>query len=305
MSDYASIMGGNAPTAMVGQIVEPGDVAQEWSAFYSIQSADVFLDRFDSSGDSVVDASGNASAARIELGSGDDYVFGGLGNDTIWAGGGNDVIKGGGHYSYGNPRQGNGLEASVAGGGDNTVSGAAGNDFIESGSGNDSLIGGEGLDTIFAGLGNDYVAGGSGADSIRGQGGDDSLFGGSGDDAIHGQDGNDMLVGGSGSDLLMGGAGSDSLFGGSGGDVFAFDHGFGQDVISDFGPGDRINLAAGLNGTGIASAADLVAKGMVSGGTTAAGTKFTVITIGGDTIRLERVDSAEFVDQISSWVKVG
>ena len=52
-----------------------------------------------------------------------------------------------------------------------------------------------------------------------------------------------MLVGGSGQDELMGGAGDDTLFGGTGGDVFAFDEGFGQDVIRDFGPGDRINLA--------------------------------------------------------------
>ena len=93
--------------------------------------------------------------------------------------------------------------------------------------------------------------------------------------SLYGQDGDDLLVGGSGADLLMGGADDDTLIGGSGRDVFAFDDGFGQDVINDFGRGDQINLAADLNGTGIAQASDLVTNGMITGGTTAAGTKFT------------------------------
>ena len=76
--------------------------------------------------------------------------------------------------------------------------------------------------------------------------------------SLYGQDGDDLLVGGSGTDLLMGGADDDTLIGGSGRDVFAFDDGFGQDVINDFGRGDQINLAADLNGTGIAQASDLV-----------------------------------------------
>ncbi len=285
MSDYASIMGGDAPIAMVGQVIGLDDVGRGWDAFYSIRSEDVFLDRFDTSGDSIVDARGTAAGVHVALGGGSDSIDGGSGADSLWAGAGDDTI--------------------VGGAGDNTVVGAAGDDLIVGGDGNESLTGGQGLDTIRAGLGNDYVAGGSGEDSIRGEAGDDSLFGGSGEDALHGQEGDDMLVGGSGSDLLMGGAGSDTLFGGSGGDVFAFDNGFGRDVISDFGPGDRINLAAGLNNTGIQTAADLVEQGMVTGGTTASGTKFTVISIGGDTIRLERVDHTDFIDQIGTWVKVG
>ena len=44
---------------------------------------------------------------------------------------------------------------------------------------------------------------------------------------------------------------------------------------------------------------------MITGGTTAAGTKFTIITIGDDTIRLERVDHNDFISQVDTWVKVG
>lgn len=280
MADYASILGGDPDDTQPGETV-----GLDENAYYRIEASDVFVDRFDSTGDSVVDANGNLSDLRIELGSGADTVYAGLGDDTVWAGGGDDIIR--------------------ASGGDNTVSGAAGADSIESGSGDDSLLGGSGADTVLAGLGNDYVSGGGGADSLRGDGGEDNLLGGSGADSLYGQNGGDMLVGGSGTDLLMGGAGDDTLFGGSDGDVFAFDNGFGQDVISDFGPGDQINLAADLNGTGIGTAADLVQMGMVTGGTTATGTKFTVITIGDDSIRLEKVDHTDFINQIGNWVQVG
>ncbi len=244
MTGYASIIGGN-PT----ETLPISSVGSALNAYYRIEAADVFIDRFASSGDSIIDAIGNTNPVRVELGSGTDTIFTGSGSDSIWAGAGDDTIS--------------------AGEGNNTVSGGAGSDSIWAGAGNDSLLGG------------------------------------AGDDSLYGQDGDDYLVGGSGADLLMGGAGDDTLFGGSGGDVFAFDNGFGQDVISDFGPGDRINLAAGLNNTGIATAADLVTNGMVTGGTTAAGTKFTVITIGSDTITLERVDHNDFINQIGTWVKVG
>ena len=288
MSDYASIMGGAAPDGVIGRTFEDLDaVGRSWDAYYHLESTNVFLDRFGSSGDSIVDARANTGGTRLELGSGEDNITGGSGNDTVWAGAGDDTVSGGE--------------------GNNTLSGASGDDLLVSGGGNDSLSGGEGRDTIRAGSGDDYVVGGSGADSLRGDAGDDSLFGGSGDDFLAGQDGADMLVGGSGDDTLLGGAGDDMLFGGSGRDVFAFDSGFGQDVISDFGPGDQINLARDLNGTGIEKAQDLLTADDVSitGGTTATGTKFTVITIGDDTIRLEKMDHNDFINQIGNWVKVG
>ena len=278
MADYASLLGGNPTDTLL-----PAAVQRDEDAYYRIEAANVFIDRFDTSGDAIVDGGSNLNAIRIDLGSGTDTIYTGSGSDSVWAGAAGDTVR--------------------SGAGADTVSGASGSDSIESASGDDSILGGSGNDTILAGLGNDYAAGGGGNDLLRGEAGNDSLLGGSGNDSLYGQDGNDTLLGGSGTDLLLGGAGNDSLFGGSGGDVFSFDSGFGQDVISDFGPGDQINLAANLNGTGIASAADVAA--MVSGGTTAAGTKFTVITIGGDTIRLEKVDHVEFTNQIANWVQVG
>jgi Ca2+-binding RTX toxin-like protein len=280
MADYASLLGGDSDDTLL-----PAAVGPDEDAYYRIEAADVFLDRSDASGDTVVDAGSNPDALRIELGSGADTVYTGAGDDLIKAGAGDDILR--------------------AGNGDNTVAGAGGDDSIESGSGEDSLLGGPGDDTILAGRGGDYVAGGSGADSLRGEGGNDTLLGGSGDDSLYGQDGADLLFGGSGADLLMGGAGHDTLYGEAGRDVFAFDDGFGRDVISDFRPGDQINLAADLNGTGIASPADLVQMDMVSGGTTASGAKFTLITIGADTIRLDNVDAADFIQNIETLVRVG
>jgi Ca2+-binding RTX toxin-like protein len=282
MSDYASIMGG-APDSVIGQTVELDEVARNWDAYYYIQSEDVFLDRFGTSGDSLVDASDNLGGVEVELGRGEDTVTGGAGADTIYAGAGDDIIDGGA--------------------GDNTISGASGDDLIVGGTGSESLTGGSGLDTVRAGSGDDYIAGGSGADNLRGDAGNDSIYGGGGDDSLYGQDGDDLLVGGSGADELLGGAGDDTLFGGSGGDVFAFDNGFGQDVISDFRANDQINLAADLNGSGIENAADVIP--LVSGGTTDSGTPFTLITVGTDTIRLDKVDAADFVANIEDWVKVG
>ena len=285
MSDYASILGGNAPDSLVGHVVGLDEVGRGWDAYYHIETAGVFLDRYGTSGSSFVDATDNANAIRVGLGSGTDTVNSGAGDDSIWTGAGNDSVD--------------------AGGGDNTVSGASGDDSIESGAGDDSLMGGSGDDTIFAGAGKDYADGGSGADTLFGGGGDDTLLGASGNDALFGGAGRDVLFGGSGSDLLVGGAGNDTMYGGSGGDVFSFENGFGQDVIGDFGPGDKLALAADLNGTGIEAPADLVSMGMVTGGTTASGTKFTLITVGNDTIRLDKVDHVDFISHINSWVRVG
>ena len=102
--------------------------------------------------------------------------------------------------------------------------------------GPDTLYGGAGNDTINAGNGNDTVYGGSGDDALNGNNDDDNLYGGSGNDVILGSNNNDLLVGGSGADTLTGGAGND---------VFkylsALDTG---DTITDFAPGDKIDLSA-------------------------------------------------------------
>ncbi|RXF68522.1 calcium-binding protein [Hansschlegelia zhihuaiae] len=73
----------------------------------------------------------------------------------------------------------------------------------------------------------------------------DVLFGAGGDDKISGLSGDDSLSGGGREDTLIGGFGDDALYGGKGADVFRYDEReFGDDVVEDFGEGDRIDLKA-------------------------------------------------------------
>lgn len=101
-----------------------------------------------------------------------------------------------------------------------------------------------GDDTLSGGAGVDRIYGRSGDDELAGGGGRDVLMGNRGDDAVVGDGGDDSLFGGAGRDAIAGGAGRDSLAGGKGADTFVFVPGDGRDVIRDWGPGDRIDLAA-------------------------------------------------------------
>ena len=86
-------------------------------------------------------------------------------------------------------------------------------------------------------------------DSLDGGAGRDTISGGAGNDLLRGLSGSDSLIGGEGDDTLDGGAGSDTLTGGSGNDTFRFGlNEVDSDVITDFGPGDRLDLSA-LNAT--------------------------------------------------------
>lgn len=102
--------------------------------------------------------------------------------------------------------------------------------------GPDTLYGGGGDDTINAGGGNDTVYGGSGDDALNGNNNDDTLYGGSGNDVILGSNQNDILIGGYGADTLTGGNGNDTFR-----YLSALDTG---DTITDFAPGDKIDLTA-------------------------------------------------------------
>ena len=100
------------------------------------------------------------------------------------------------------------------------------------------LEGGAGKDTITGGAGNDVIDGGDGDDPM--------LSGGAGHDDIMGGAGRDELDGGDDNDILNGGAGDDTLTGGddAGTDTFVFAPGHGDDLIKDFGEGDKIDLKA-------------------------------------------------------------
>jgi Ca2+-binding RTX toxin-like protein len=118
-------------------------------------------------------------------------------------------------------------------------------------------------DTRAGGNGNDALAGLAGDDALSGGQGNDRLLGNEGADHLDGGAGYDTLDGGAGDDLLSGGLGSDMLAGGAGADTFAYAAlaelggslpplGYAAlgDQITDFGPGDRIDLSA-LAGDGL------------------------------------------------------
>lgn len=90
------------------------------------------------------------------------------------------------------------------------------------------------------------------------EGGNDIINGGAGNDIIYGQEGNDVIDGGAGDDIISGGSGNDTLTGGLGADTFVFEH-VGPDnvdVITDysFADGDKLDLTALLEGTGVTQA---------------------------------------------------
>lgn len=97
--------------------------------------------------------------------------------------------------------------------------------------------------------GANLLSGLAGRDSLTGGAGDDRLLGGAGADVLIGGQGADSLLGGRGNDTLSGGAGADVLTGGAGADSFVIAPGMGRETITDFGPGDVLDLTAfGLAG---------------------------------------------------------
>ena len=179
-----------------------------------------------------------------------------------------------------------GNDVLAGSGGDDTLVGMDGNDVVNGNGGNDDLNGNQGDDLVTGGSGADYVRGGQGNDVARGGAdgdwhvngslGDDLVYGDLGDDTCFGGQGNDQVFGGDGNDWISGDLGSDTLSGGSGADRFVFRSGAGADRIADFSSaeGDRLELEAGLNGTGVDSFAELQAR-------MTAGAEGTLIDLGG------------------------
>lgn len=203
-----------------------------------------------------------------------DTIFGGQGDDFIVGNGGDDFISGGSPSSQ---------DANVQTDGSDTIYGGLGNDTINGG--------GAAGDLLFGQFGNDVVSGGgvvsTGAqtDTIYGGSGNDTLYGeseneaGGADptfdpdaeidftaleifpDSLFGEEGIDVIYGGLGSDTIHGGAGNDILYGNEGRDIFAFTGNDGVDLLMDFQPQyDFIQVKTNINGTGIATAADVIAR---------------------------------------------
>lgn len=101
------------------------------------------------------------------------------------------------------------------------------------------------LEILRSGAGDDRITGNAAANRIEAGAGDDTVEGGEGNDQILGGAGGDRLSGGEGSDWIEGGPGADLLSGGAGSDWFVFLPGEAAegDIVTDYGPHDRIYLA--------------------------------------------------------------
>ncbi len=207
---------------------------------------------------------GGESAETFTGDSGINYFIGNGGSDLFQLGAGNDGV--------------------MAGSGEDTVSGGAGNDLLYGNIGTDLILGGDGNDTMFGGQnggatqtygsgttlayreGSDTISGGLGSDLIYGNHGGDVLLGGSDTDKIYGGQDNDTISGGAGSDTLYGNLGNDLLTGGDGFDRIYITSNGGNDTITDFTYfTDYLAIQSNINGSGIASVADVIARATQSG----------------------------------------
>jgi Ca2+-binding RTX toxin-like protein len=169
-----------------------------------------------------------ANSAEVLVGTKyNDYIQMGIGDDTVYGGDGNDIIYGGnsnaGHNSmYGGDGNdylvgGDASELSDGGNGDDWVFGMSsgssvnGVDQVIGGAGNDHVFGGVGIDKLFGGTGDDFIYGGQDTDPF--------MYGGDGNDYLNGGTGQDILFGGNGADVMDGGPGQDNLYGGNGDDI--------------------------------------------------------------------------------------
>jgi Ca2+-binding RTX toxin-like protein len=123
--------------------------------------------------------------------------------------------------------------------------GTSGDDTMRGGSSDDNIEGSRGNDVIDGGAGDDDIEGGWDNDTLGGGAGDDDMDGGRGDDTLLGGSGEDYLRGGQGDDVLQGGTGHDTMTGGQGDDTFVYRAGDGDDVITDFTPGEDTILIGG------------------------------------------------------------
>lgn len=201
-----------------------------------------------------------ADTAETFAGSdGVNYFIGNGGDDVFLLGAGDDGV--------------------MAGYGADTLSGGAGNDLLYGNIGNDFILGGEGADSIFGGQnggetmtygsggtlafreGSDTISGGSGSDLLYGNHGADLIDGGEGSDTLFGGQDDDTMVGGAGGDRFYGNLGNDLITGGSGFDFYYTASNGGNDTITDFEYFvDFLAIQSNINGTGIATDADVIAR---------------------------------------------
>lgn len=206
--------------------------------------------------DSLAGGAGDDSLSGDD---GDDALIGGLGNDTAAGGSGADVFRfetGDGDdvitdFETGVDR----IELWHVSSDSVTVTADGADVVVDTGDGTLRVLNASVADVAAAldfvhqtGTGsNDALTGHDGVNILFGEAGADTLAGQAGDDALSGGAGADSLDGGDGDDRLEGGADNDALTGGGGEDGFVFEANGGDDVVTDFVPGEDLLVFRGLS----------------------------------------------------------
>ncbi|MGI9424358.1 MAG: calcium-binding protein, partial [Hyphomicrobiaceae bacterium] len=222
----------------------------------------------------VAPDAGDAAAPMVMNGDAlDNTLLGGTGDDTAAGGGGSDILVGGdgndiliGNDGADTILAGDGNDIVLGGAGADQVFGNAGSDWIDAGADGDVVDAGAGDDTVVATLndGNDVLRGGDGIDtydlsgitsdatidlsmgrSESSQSGLDSI---SGFENVTAGAGNDTIIANLEGNVLTGGLGSDSF-------VFNSAAAADGDHITDFEPGDTIDLSGLAASLGLAGGA--------------------------------------------------
>ncbi|MEI6158524.1 MAG: hypothetical protein WCP77_01720, partial [Roseococcus sp.] len=244
------------------------------------------------SGNNTIDLGGVDGDPLIQLGDGDNLIYGASTDTTIITGHGNNTIFGG-----------NARNTITAGNGKNTITGGTQQDTITVGSGNNTIWGNEGDDVIVARGGDNTIWGGTGSNiiSISGGAGQNIIFGHGANTAadttsttitattvsantVDADDVSSTITGGNGRDFIFGGGGDNTISTGAGADVV-----FGAlGEIQRTGPGQiqRISATSSEGGNNVITggAGDKVLIGGGGHNTITGGAGNDIILGGGGTI---------------------
>jgi Ca2+-binding RTX toxin-like protein len=188
------------------------------------------------------------STAGVQVGdANDDVIVGGEQGDALLGKGGADIILGNG-----------GNDVGLGGSGGDTIEGGAGRDVLLGGAGDDLIIAqnADGADMIFGGAGSDTLDLSAVTEGVTVDLGAYTAIGtvraGSVTDHLIGVE---NVVGSQGADVIKAALGINVMTGGDGEDIFVFVSAgtANGDVITDFRPGDKIDLSGidamvGVNG---------------------------------------------------------
>lgn len=246
---------------------------------YSVNDLNGTTTIWDTGGTDTIDFSSKTTFSTIDLRSGIDYASE---HETLVSSNGTSSL-----FSVNGTFIAEGviIENAYGGTSNDTINGNSSANRLHGNLGLDTISGNEGNDTITGGYDftdtqdvADIIYGNAGDDIIYGNAGDDEIFGGSGisdaaetgNDILYGGIGNDKLYGNGGNDTLVSAMGNDTLYGGAGDDHYVLTWNNGVDWILPFegagvDGGDVLKIFANANNSGIATAADVLARSTTDG----------------------------------------